>query len=258
MHIITRLMALGYRVNTLDLDGQQGTLSRYLENRALFAERKKLDLCMPHWQTLMETPQKSHKASQAHTYGALCAALQQAMAQADCVVVDCPGAHTLLAQFAHLMADTLVTPINDSFIDLDLLARCDPETHAVLSPSWYSEAVWHMRKRRYLADGHRLDWVIVRNRTGHGDTRNKRAMTAVLKQLQPLLGARLGQGFGERVIFRDLFLRGLTLSDLKRYRTGVAMTMNHVAAHQEIKQLVAGLRLHPPQNAAGQNVSPAA
>jgi chromosome partitioning protein len=246
MHIITRLMALGYRVNALDLDGQQSTLGRYLDNRALFAERKKIDVCMPQWSVHQELQGKTHKASRDKTYGTLSAALAQAMEGADCVVLDCPGADTFLGQLGHFWADTLITPLNDSFIDLDLLARCDPDTQKILWPGPYSEAVWHMRKRRFLQEGHVLDWLLLRNRVTHTDTRNKRAMTTVLKQLHPLLGSREGQGFTERVIFRELFLRGLTLSDLKRYRTGITMTMNHVAAHQEIKQLVAGLRLPPP------------
>ncbi len=249
MHVITRLMALGYRVGALDLDGQQSTLGRYLDNRALFAERKKLDICMPQWSVHQELAGKTYKLARDKTYGVVRGALERAAHNNDCVVLDCPGADTFLGQLGHLWADTLITPLNDSFIDLDLLARCDPDSHKILAPGPYSEAIWHMRKRRFLSDGHRLDWLLLRNRTTHTDTRNKRAMAKVLQQLHPLLGSREGQGFAERVIFRELFLRGLTLSDLKRYRTGITMTMNHVAAHQEIKQLVSGLRLAPPPSA---------
>lgn len=246
MHVIARLMALGYRVGALDLDGQQSTLGRYLDNRVRFAEKKKLDLSMPRWSVHKDMPAKTYQMARDKTYGVLAAAMAQASEGADCVVVDCPGADTFLGQLGHLWADTLITPLNDSFIDLDLLARVDPDTLQVLSPGPYAEAIWHMRKRRFLREGHRLDWLLVRNRTTHTDTRNKRAMGQVMQKLHQLLGSREGQGFGERVIFRELFLRGLTLSDLKQYRTGITMTMNHVAAHQEIRQLVTALRLPPP------------
>lgn len=249
MHIVTRLMAQGYRVSVLDLDGHQRTLASYLDNRALYAQRHKLALEMPHYTALTEQPSSTLKATRSHSYGMLVQALEQAISQSDCVVIDCPGADTFLGRLGHLVADTLVTPLNDSFVDLDVLARCDPETAAIVSPSAYSEMVWGARKRRFLLDGHRLDWVVVRNRVSHLTSRNARAMAAQLGKLRPLLGFREAQGFGDRVIFRELFLRGLTLSDLRRHKTGVTMTMNHVAAHQEIKALVGALRLSKPTHA---------
>jgi chromosome partitioning protein len=161
----------------------------------------------------------------------------------DFVIIDCPGSDTFLARLGHGVADTLVTPMNDSFVDVDLLARVDPETYEVRSPSWYSEMIWEARKRRYLTDRHAIDWVVLRNRLSHTEARNKRHVNAVLTTLAPRIGFRHIPGLGERVIFRELFLRGLTLSDLKVANNGVQMTMTHVAAHQEIKSMVAALRL---------------
>lgn len=243
MHVLTRLMAMGHKVAALDLDGQQQTLGRYVENRELFAARRKLPIAMPTLTTLVERPGTTVKAGNDATYAAFCAALEAACVSHDTVVVDCPGSDTFSSRLAHLVADTLITPLNDSFIDLDLLARVDPDTFKAHAPSWYSAMIWDLRVRRFVADGHRLDWVVVRNRLGPHDARNKRAMAKVLAELAPTLAFRQVAGFGERVIFRELFLRGLTLSDLKLYKTGVTMTMNHVAAHSEIRALVTALGL---------------
>lgn len=256
MHVLTRLMAMGHRVAALDLDGQQQTLGRYVENRELFAARREVPLQMPTLTTLVERPGSTAKAGNDATYAAFCAALEAACLQHDTVVVDCPGADTFLSRLAHLVADTLITPLNDSFIDLDLLARIDPDTFAAHAPSWYSAMVWDLRVRRFVDDGHRLDWVVVRNRLAPHDARNKRAIAQVLARLAPTLAFRQVPGFGERVIFRELFLRGLTLSDLKLYKTGVAMTMNHVAAHAEIRALVTALkRTKRPARAQAELVS---
>ncbi len=128
----------------------------------------------------------------------------------------------------------LVTPINDSFVDLDLLARIDPDTHSITGPSLYSEMVWEQRKRRALTDGQTIDWIVMRNRMGHVEGRNKRVIADILAALAKRIGFRLAPGFGERVIFRELFLKGLTLLDLGS-ETGHSMTLSHVAARQEVR-----------------------
>jgi chromosome partitioning protein len=256
MHIITRLLAMGKRVGAIDLDGQQQTLGRYMENRTLFGERHQIDLAMPQMRTIVEHRREDRQSAEAEIYRQFCAALEDLTQSCDVVVVDCPGSDSFVARLGHNVADTLLTPMNDSFIDIDLIARVDPETFAVLRPSWYSEMVWAVRKRRFLQDRHTVDWVIMRNRLSHTDARNKRHVGQVLQGLAPQFGYRLAAGFGERVIFRELFLKGLTLSDLRQHKTGVAVTMTHIAAHQEIKSLVHGLRLDAlPQSTAARAAS---
>lgn len=163
----------------------------------------------------------------------------------DVVVVDCPGSDTYLSRLAHTAADTLVTPVNDSFVDLDLLARIDADTYAVQGPSLYAEMVWKARQRRALADGGSIDWVVLRNRVGSLHAKNKERVEAALSELSKRIGVRYVSGLGERVIYRELFLLGLTLIDLKSEGglDGQGMSMSHVAARQELRALVNALDL---------------
>jgi len=157
-------------------------------------------------------------------------------------VIDCPGSHTRLSQVAHSLADTLITPLNDSFIDFDLLARVDPESGHVTGPSIYSEMVWNARQLRAQAGLKAIDWIVVRNRLGPQQMHNKKKVGAALEELSRRIGFRVAPGFSERVIFRELFPRGLTLLDLKD--TGVdQLNLSNIAARQELRDLIAALRL---------------
>ena len=242
MHIVARLLAMGHSVGAIDLDGRQQTLGRYIENRQQLAQKRGVQLPLPALCVI--------NPSTATDLQTACAEEQERLSQSlatlehcDFVVLDCPGADTFLTRIGHAVADTLVTPLNDSFIDLDLLARVDPDSYKITKPSWYSEMVWEMRKRRYLQDKKRTDWVVIRNRLLHTDTRNKRHMQGVLDKLGPRIGFRHAPGLSDRVIFRELFLRGLTLSDLRLKNLGVELTMSHITAHQELRDLVASLGL---------------
>ena len=162
--------------------------------------------------------------------------------QVDFIVIDCPGSHTRLSQVAHSMADTLVTPMNDSFVDFDLLARVDPETYDITGPSVYSEMVWHSRKLRAQAGLKPFDWIVLRNRLGAQEMHNKRKVGAAMEALAKRIGFRVSSGFAERVIFRELFPSGLTLLDLKE--VGVdKLNISNLAAKQELRDLIKDLRL---------------
>ena len=76
-----------------------------------------------------------------------------------------PGGDSYLARLAHACADTLITPLNDSFVDFDLLGDIDPNCADIVRPSIYSEMVWESRKRKALAARTPIDWVVLRNRT---------------------------------------------------------------------------------------------
>ena len=157
-------------------------------------------------------------------------------------MIDCPGSHTRLSQVAHSLADTLITPLNDSFIDFDLLARVDYETGKVKGPSIYSEMVWNARQLRAQAGLKPIDWIVLRNRMGPQQMHNKRKVGAALDDLSKRIGFRVAPGFSERVIFRELFPRGLTVMDLKD--TGVdTLNISNVAARQEVRDLMTELRL---------------
>ncbi|MEK9830997.1 MAG: division plane positioning ATPase MipZ, partial [Rhodospirillaceae bacterium] len=149
-----------------------------------------------------------------------------------------PGSDNALSRNAHSYADILITPMNDSFVDLDLLGRVDPDTNEVRELSSYAEMVWEQKKVRAQRDGGSIDWIVMRNRLASLDTRNKRNMDAALASLSRRLGFRLTHGFSERVIFRELFLKGLTLLDIREEGADVTLTMSHMAALQEVRTLL--------------------
>jgi chromosome partitioning protein len=103
--------------------------------------------------------------------------------------------------------------------------------------------VWEQRKRRALIDNHKIDWVVMRNRLSHTDAHNKRHIEKILKKLAARISFRAAPGFGERVVFRELFLKGLTMLDLNKKGVGVKMSMSHVAARHELRHLIKSLNL---------------
>ncbi|MCX7365113.1 MAG: AAA family ATPase [Alphaproteobacteria bacterium] len=261
LHIAVSLMIEGARVATLDLDARQGTLSRYIENRANHAARKGIKLPMPAHVAVPISNLADRASSEADEKERFESALQAALGIADFVVVDTPGSDTHLSRLAHTWADTLLTPLNDSFIDLDLLARVDPETLKVVRPSVYAEAVWRQRQLRAIQGGRPVDWIVMRNRLTQLVTRNRRDVGTVVEALARRIGFRVAAGLSERVIYKELFLNGLTLLDLKREMDEeLSLTLSHVAARQEVRSLVAALNLPPPQEAppsAGPATAPA-
>ncbi len=246
LHIAVALLGEGARVATLDLDARQGTLGRYVENRAAYGRRKAIELAMPVHAAVPLSTLPDRTAAEADERARFEAALEAVIGAVDFVIVDTPGSDTYLSRLAHTWADTLLTPLNDSFIDLDLLARVDPDTLKIVRPSIYAEAVWKQRQLRAVQGGRPVDWVVMRNRLSSLAARNKRDMGTVLSALAKRIGFRIAAGLSERVIYKELFLNGLTLLDLKRGSGGPSLTLSHVAARQEVRDLVAALNLPRP------------
>jgi chromosome partitioning protein len=242
MHIATALARLGHRVGTLDLDLRQKSLARYLENRAAFCAQAGLSLPTPGYIDLPEIDPRTLPEGEHLADARLDAAVAILRPQNDFVIIDCPGAHTRFSVSAHALADTLVTPMNDSFVDFDLLARIDADSGKVLGPSIYSEMVWNARQLRARAGLKPLDWIVLRNRLGSQEMHNKRKVGEALEDLSHRIGFRPLAGFAERVIFRELFPRGLTLLDMKE--AGVEkVSLSNIAARQELRDLLRELRL---------------
>jgi len=245
MHIVVSLLAEGYKVGTIDLDARQKSLTRYIENRRKYCSKNGLEMPMPRELVVPKSELRTSDEAEADEKQRFEQAYIMLAGTVDVVVIDCPGSDTYLSRLAHTAADTLVTPVNDSFVDLDLLARIDPETYAVEGPSLYAEMVWKARQRRAMADGGSIDWVVLRNRVGTLHAKNKERVEAVLSQLSKRIGVRYVSGLAERVVYRELFLRGLTLIDLKQQGgiDGRGMSLSHVAARQELRALVNALDL---------------
>ncbi len=255
MHLVVGLLRDGYQVGTIDLDARQGTLSGYLTARAAYAERHGVALPIPEAVSVFRSELDSRVEAEAEERAAFESALKGLSASCDIIVVDCPGADTNLSRLAHAASDTLITPINDSFVDFAMLARVDPDDHAVINPSIYSEMVWEARKRRFARDRGRIDWIVMRNRMGSTEMRNKRDVGATLETLAKRIGFRTVKGFGERVIFRELYLQGLTLMDVREAGLQIQLGMSHIAARAEVRALLSAIRKPMPR---AQLVEPAA
>jgi chromosome partitioning protein len=242
MHVATALARMGFRVGALDLDLRQRSFARYVENRQAFMARSGLALPMPDYRELPEADPARLGPNENPYDQRLAAALAALEPVSDFIVIDCPGSHTRLSQIAHSLADTLITPLNDSFIDFDLLARTDPATGKLKGPSIYAEMVWQARQMRAQAGVKPIDWIVLRNRLGAQQMHNKRKVGAALTELSRRIGFRVAPGFSERVIFRELFPRGLTLLDLRD--AGVEnLTLSNIAARQELRDLIHTLDL---------------
>jgi len=247
MHVIVGLLRDGYRVGAIDLDARQATLSGYLAARAAFAEQRRIELPMPRSLAVPRSELDSKAAAEAEESERFATALGELHRDCEIIVIDCPGSDTFLSRLGHAQADTLVTPINDSFVDFAMLAKVDPDNHDVVHPSIYSEMVWQARKRRFSRDRGRIDWIVMRNRLGATEARNKRDVGATLDALAKRIGFRTVKGFGERVIFRELYLQGLTLMDVREAGLGIQLGMSHIAARNEVRALVGAIRKPVPR-----------
>ncbi|WP_343207543.1 division plane positioning ATPase MipZ [Aliiroseovarius lamellibrachiae] len=243
MHVATALARLGKSVGVLDLDLRQKTFGRYMENRRVTMEKAGIELPTPHYQELPEIDQSTLKPGENPFDRRLSEAVTGMESDRDFIVIDCPGSHTRLSQVAHSLADTLVTPLNDSFVDFDLLAHVDPDSGKITGPSVYSEMVWNARQLRAQAGLKPIDWIVVRNRLGAQMMHNKKKMGKAVDDLSKRIGFRVAPGFNERVIFRELFPRGLTLLDLKDVGVVGQMNISNVAARQELRELLKALNL---------------
>lgn len=228
VHLAIALVAQGRRVGLLDLDHRQRTMTRYMENRRDTARRRGVDLAMPDFILFDGSDQ-----------GVLDAELAR-LADKDVIIVDTPGRDDPFTRHLAARADTLLTPVNDSFVDLDLIGQADATSFRLRSLSFYAEVIFDARKARAKREGRSIDWVVLRNRLQHFDARNKKRVAAALSELSRRAGFRVIPGLSDRVIFRELFPAGLTLLDRGQL---AEVSLGHVAARQEIRELLAGLRL---------------
>lgn len=243
MHLAVALMRAGFAVATIDLDGRQQTLTRYLENRKRWSEETRHTLAMPEHRTLVRSGLDSGHAAAEEDRARLAATLAELSSAHDFVVIDCPGSDVPLARFAHRLADTLVTPLNDSLLDLDVIVRMGRDDHRFLGPGVYSRMVIEQRliRLRELRAG--MDWILLRNRLTSVASRNRRDLDSILGNLSRTVGCRVARGISERVIYRQLFLSGLTVLDLRNPGMKFKLAVSHVAARQEMRELLEALWL---------------
>tara|TARA_R110002124_G_scaffold109676_24_gene263024 strand:+ start:1532 stop:2392 length:861 start_codon:yes stop_codon:yes gene_type:complete len=253
LHLAVYLLHQGHRVATLDVDSRQQTLTRYVRNRRSTLETTGRQVPMPkhvHLPTAWGDSIRENKRTERDLFARAIAGLRD---EVDFIVIDTPGFDGNLARLAHGSADTLVTPFNDSMIDLDVLARVDPITGEPIETSPYSRNVQRARADRLASTGAGIDWILVRNRISNLGSRNASQVQASIGAVAARLGCRVADGIAERVIFRALFPIGMTVFDpLDADLLGGAPSMSHVNARQEYRSLVAALRLPAPRLAAAQ------
>lgn len=244
IHVAIALLKAGQKVATIDLDSRQKSLTHYVQNRKLWARREKLSLEVPLHFCVARAEGLRNDENENAEFTAFAETIGSVEHTYDFVIIDTPGSDCYLMRLAHAMADTLITPLNDSFVDFDVLGTVDPETYALTGTSHYSEMVRDARRQRRKVDQEAADWIVVRNRLSTLGSRNKRLLSEGLTALGLQLGFRATDGFSERVVYREFFPRGLTaLDDIDETTLGTRPNMSHVTAREEVQALLKALML---------------
>jgi chromosome partitioning protein len=245
IHIACGLLHAGRRVAILDLDLRQRSMSHFFAHRIAWTAANGVTLPMPSEPDLGDGKALA-RAEEAEQIARFEAAFEEAKASgAEVILIDTPGGDTPLSRAAHACADQIVTPMNDSFVDFDMLGTVDPVTLELLKPSTYSESVWEARKHRAIKEGRHaaIDWVVVTNRLAVAEARNRKRLEERMLKLAKRVGFRVGPGLRDRVIYRELFPFGLTVADLSNEVRPVAVSLAHIAARQEMRNLMQALGL---------------
>ena len=244
LHIAVALLKAGQRVATIDLDCRQRSFTHYIENRRAWARRSGVVLELPQHCCFDLGASMQIADNESAEFAQFSAAVSAVERSHDFIVIDTPGTDSYLMRLAHAMADTLVTPLNDSFMDFDVLGTIDPATYVVTGAGHYAEMVRDARRKRRRLDSVSADWIVVRNRLSMQGSRNKERVAGVLNDLSFRLGCRAIDGLTERVVYRELFPRGLTaLDDLDEATLGTRPNMGHVTARTEVTSLLRQLKL---------------
>jgi len=244
IHLAVALLHRGYRVGTLDLDCRQASMTRYMNNRHLFGETARPVPETRHAR-LDDPGGTTEDEARAAAERAITEALD-GMAGCDLVVADTPGSQTMLSRVGHEHADLLLTPLNDSLLDIDVLAEIDPVHRTIVAPSFYCRMAWEYNNRRIVDGRDPIDWVVVRNRMAHVHSHNRRDVEQILGKLATRVGFRIAPGLGERVIYRELFSSGLTVLDLGVLDPERPVGASQQAATREVAALTDALGLAQP------------
>lgn len=239
MHLVVNLLLQGYKVGTIDVDARQGTFTRYIENR----ERTKAnnpEILTPVHTPIFDSTKDTVTSMSEENFENFAKAIDS-YKDFDFIIVDTPGNDSNLSKIAHSFADVIITPMNESFIDLDLLVKIHGASVNDLKPSVYAEMVWNQKKEKAIRQKGTIDWIVLVNRMSTMASNNRLDLDKILLALAKRIGFRLAKGFKERVIFRELFLTGLTLLDRKTPQA--QMSLSHIAARQELGDLLKCLNI---------------
>jgi chromosome partitioning protein len=241
IHIATALLHGEAKVAVLDLDLRQQTVGHFFANRRAWLAANGAEAPMPIEHEISSGGDPLAKSPDEEQLARFEAAFAEVSEIADFVLIDTPGSDTAMSRAAHRRADLIVTPMNDSFVDFDMLGVVDPVTLDLKSHSLYAETVWGCRKDRATTERKQIDWVVLRNRLAPTEARNRKRLDERVEALSRKVGFRIGPGLRDRVIYRELFPFGLTIADLSPTIRPVAMSLQHVAARQELRALMVAL-----------------
>ncbi len=249
IHLMTALLHERAQVAVIDLDLRQQSLARFLQSRRSWCASRGAALPMP---LEIELGDAGPRPANVDDKAAL-SAFERVMAEVQLaqdamIIIDTPGGDNALSCAAYGLADIIVTPMNDSFVDFDLLGQVDPLTLNVVRPSLYAETIWNARKAKAVACGGSIDWIVMPNRLAPVRARNRQRLEERVQALARRVGFRIGAGLRERVIYRELHPFGLTAADLSSSVRPVPISLSHIAARQELRMLVLdlGLAMTPP------------
>jgi len=242
IHLAVALARRGFRVAGIDLDSRQRTFKRFMENRQRFVEASGWAIPVPDTRVLTPSEADSRADAREDERRLLERTIAD-LGNSEFIVIDTPGNDSQLSRLGHEAADTLVTPLNESYLDIDVLARIDRDQREVLAPSIYCQMVWEQHNRRVSNGRPAIDWVVLRNRVSHIDSHSRRDIAHLLDLLAKRIGFRLSSGFGERVVFRELFPKGLTLLDLPEVMPETRESPSHQAGRRELWGLLTAIGL---------------
>lgn len=240
-HTCIALCNAGERVAALDVDLRQLTLQRALWART--ESEREFGVTLPGPEQIMLAQQNENELEEK---------LRMARIHHSFIIIDVGGHDSPIARRAIFMADTIVTPVNDSFIDLDMLGRVNPRTGAFMSLGNFARLVEHLKEPGLSLRTKPLDWVVMQNRSRSLGTKNERKVLDALQKIAPEAGFRLVPGLRERVTYRELFPMGLTLFDLEAIPE---MGRPKPAARDEILAMLRALNL--PSAALNRSIAPA-
>ncbi|CAG7590498.1 MAG: division plane positioning ATPase MipZ [Candidatus Midichloria sp.] len=242
IHLIISLLKLGFKVASVDLDYRQQSLTTYINNRKKSITSEGINLTLPEHYVLEKSKKQNLQQAELEEGTNFSELISKIQNQNDFIIIDTPGSDTFLSRLAHSYSDTVMTPINDSFIDVDLLGKIEVNDLEKIKPGIYSAMVWEQKLKKAARENKQMDWIIMRNRSSSTDNINKRNIEKAIDKLSKKFGFRIVPGFSERVIFRELFLHGLTLNDAGSTNK-VRFSTSIVAARQELRAFIKALGL---------------
>lgn len=221
----------GYRVLAIDLDFRQRSLARAIENRMASNRCLGLDLPVPKV-CVLQQPSGPMLVQELNRLGS----------DRDVILIDAPGHDSPVARRAMALAQTIVTPINPSFFDLDVLGHFDPVSLKFRKPGPFAQAILDIRAEQMRRNLLPARWIIAKNRIRGAERSHNKRIEPMLAQLSDQLGLTIAEGLTERVAYRSLLQYGFTISDIKRVPQLAHMQIRNV---KEISRLTNELNIAP-------------